>query len=196
MLGLERQEELLRIISGRFKGRNLVSFKAPHIRPTTDRVKESLFNKIQGQVQGAKVLDLFAGTGSLGLEAISRGAEHVHFVDDSPLSLKILRKNLSHLGLEEGFHIQRSDVSRFLKSYQGEPFDLVLIDPPFTKLMSDEVLLVLSQSEAVWHSETLVATETARGEKVQQSYGNLIEFDQKDYGDKALRWFCHRLEKK
>ena len=83
----------MRIISGKFKGRSLISFKASHIRPTTDRVKESLFNKIQGETEGARVLDLFAGTGSLGLEALSRGAAFVHFVDDSPVSLKILKQN-------------------------------------------------------------------------------------------------------
>src|SRR5690606_5573787 len=98
----------LRIISGRYKGRSLVSFKAPHIRPTTDRVKESLFNKIQSRVDGSRVLDLFSGTGSLGLEAISRGASLVEFVDDSASSLNILKKNLKLLSIDKGFTVKKA----------------------------------------------------------------------------------------
>lgn len=178
----------MRIISGRFKGRSLVSFKASHIRPTTDRVKESLFNKIQGRVDGARVLDLFSGTGSLGLEALSRGASHVEFVDDSSASLSILKKNLNLLGVEDSFSIKKSDAQKYLAAYQGEPFDLILIDPPFTKQMAHQVLESLAQSRA-FDDETWVAIETVRGERVEKSYGELTEFDEKYFGDKSLRWF-------
>ncbi len=178
----------MRIISGKYKGRSLVSFKASHIRPTTDRVKESLFNKIQGEIEGARVLDLFSGTGSLGLEALSRGADFVHFVDDSTVSLKILKQNLERLELRQGFRVQRFDAVKFLRSYREEPFDLVLIDPPFLKLMADDVLTALGKS-TVWHPKSLIAIETAQREMVQQTYGNLVQFDEKDYGDKSLRWF-------
>ena len=84
----------MRIISGKFKGRNLVSFKADHIRPTMDRVKETLFNKWMHEVDDSLFLDLFSGTGSLGLEALSRGARHVTFVEKSNKSIQIIKENL------------------------------------------------------------------------------------------------------
>lgn len=183
----------MRIISGRFKGRSLVSFKASHIRPTTDRVKESLFNKIQGLVDGARVLDLFSGTGSLGLEALSRGAAYVEFVDDAAASLNILKKNLKLLGVEKGFTLKKSDALRYLSSFAGEPFDLILIDPPFTKQMAHSVLETLSASK-VWDDRSWIAIETVRGEHVEKHYGLLTEFDEKYYGDKSLRWFARQGE--
>lgn len=178
----------MRVISGRFKGRHLTSFRAEHIRPTTDRVKESLFNKIQGRVDGATVLDLFAGTGSLGIEAISRGAEEVLFVDDHPKSLSILKKNLTLLKVEQGYGIERSDVIKFLRNYKGRAFDLIFIDPPFTEKMAHSVLTALSES-TVGHDATWVAIETVKGELVEGAYGPWLEFDCKDFSDKALRWF-------
>lgn len=82
----------MRIISGKYRGRRLSAFNAPHIRPTTDRVKETMFNKLMGQVEGARVLDLFAGTGNLGIESLSRGANWVEFVESNRKSLEILKK--------------------------------------------------------------------------------------------------------
>src|SRR5690606_22011612 len=124
-----------RIISGRFKGHRLVSFKADHIRPTTDRVKETLFNKWSAYIEGAKVLDLFCGTGNLGLEALSRGADFIEFVDSSEKSLRILRENVKKLRIESGVHITQKDAIKFL-STATDVYDLVLIDPPFTKSMA------------------------------------------------------------
>ena len=91
----------MRIISGKYKGRNLVSFKADHIRPTMDRIKETIFNKWMMYVDGAKVLDLFAGTGNLGIEALSRGATHVTFVEKSNKSMNIVKENLELLKISK-----------------------------------------------------------------------------------------------
>ena len=91
----------MRIISGKFKGRVLSSFQADHIRPTTDRVKETLFNKWMHYLEDAHVIDLFSGTGNLGLEALSRGAKHVIFVEKNASSIKILKKTLSYLKLTQ-----------------------------------------------------------------------------------------------
>ncbi|MBV2168980.1 MAG: 16S rRNA (guanine(966)-N(2))-methyltransferase RsmD, partial [Bdellovibrio sp.] len=124
----------MRIIAGKYRGHQLVAFKADHIRPTTDRVKETLFNKLQFQIEGAKVVDLFCGTGNLGIEALSREASFCTFVEKNPKSLTITRQNLEKLKVPTSqYKIINMDVLGFLKAYQGEPFDIVFADPPFTE---------------------------------------------------------------
>lgn len=182
----------MRIISGKFKGRPLVSFKADHIRPTMDRVKETLFNKWMGYIEEAKTLDLFAGTGNLGLEAISRGAKHVTFVEKNPKSVDIIRKNIELLKIarDEQVVIQK-DVFSFIKSYQGEAFDIIFIDPPFTEKLADEVMTALASSQC-FHQNTLIAIEAIKQEKIETEYGDLICYDKQDYGDKSLSLFSKK----
>ncbi len=139
----------MRIIAGRFKGRRLVSFKADHIRPTTDRVKESIFNKLQGHLDGARVLDLFSGTGNLSCEAVSRGASQVDAVELSKKSIQIIRDNLKALEIEDEVRVIQDDVLKYLRKYAGDPYDLILADPPFTEKLSNSVLEELGKSAAV-----------------------------------------------
>lgn len=179
----------MRIIAGRFKGRKLVSFQAGHIRPTTDRVKESLFNKVATHVSGARVLDLFAGTGNLGLEALSRGAQEVVFVEKSGKSLQVLSKNLSLLGVKEEVEIVREDVIRFLKKWNGAPFDLALVDPPFTQKIAHQVMEVLSQSQAV-SPGGLVVIESSHQERIDDDYPPFKFLDRRSFGDKNVSFFC------
>lgn len=177
----------MRIISGKYKG-NLVSFQATHIRPTTDRVKESLFNILQGQIEGSRVLDLFSGTGSLGIEALSRGARDAVFVDANKKSADILRKNLQKLKVQEPTQIIQKDVLSFLKTYDGEPFDLIFSDPPFTEEMAHDVMLALSKSK-VFHGDTLMTIESGRREKIEEDYLPLIRYDVREFGDKFLSFY-------
>src|ERR1035437_557283 len=107
----------MRVISGKFKGRQLVEFEADHIRPTTDRVKETLFNKLMGQVEGARVLDLFSGTGNLAIECTSRGAAWVDMVESHKKSLEIIRENLNKLKITEGFKLNQIDAFRYIAGY-------------------------------------------------------------------------------
>ena len=179
----------MRIISGKYKGQSLVSFEARHIRPTTDRVKETLFNKFMGEIQEARVLDLFAGTGSLGLESLSRGARFCLFVDAHKKSLEILRKNIEKFKVSQlDYGIVQKEVISFLGKYEGEPFDVVLVDPPFTEKMAHEVLTALAGSK-VFHSETKVAIESVKKERLEDSYSALSRYDHRDYGDKILSFF-------
>ena len=120
----------MRIISGSARGRKLFSPEGMDVRPTTDKVKESLFNIIQFELPGAAVLDLFAGTGQLGLEALSRGAEKAVFVDSSGKSLSVVKKNVELCGFSANARLVRSDALSYLVRAE-ERFDIVFLDPPY-----------------------------------------------------------------
>jgi 16S rRNA (guanine966-N2)-methyltransferase len=182
----------VRIISGRFKGRRLVSFQAKHIRPTTDRVKETLFNKLMGYFPDARVLDLFAGTGNLGLESLSRGAAHVAFVDDHPKSLAVLRENLAELEIRDGYKIHSIDVFKFLKRYEGDDFNVIFADPPFTERLAERVMAAIALSK-VWAPGAVIAIESGTKEPISDDYGRLNLLDRKKFGDKTLSLFEARV---
>src|SRR5437870_2154456 len=118
----------MRIIAGKFKGRKLVSFDEEHIRPTTDRVKESIFNILAPYLDGAKVLDLYSGTGNLSFESLSRGAFSVTAVEVSKRSIQIIYRNQELLKVGDELTVVKGDAVDYLKKYQGEAFDIILID--------------------------------------------------------------------
>jgi 16S rRNA (guanine966-N2)-methyltransferase len=178
----------MRIISGRFKGRRLVNFKADHIRPTTDRVKESVFNKLQGYLENARVLDLFAGTGNLSCEAISRGAQSVDAVELSKKSIAIIRDNLKLLEIENEVNVINDDVLKYLRKYSGPPYDLILADPPFTEKLANSVLEALATCPAVG-PDTVIMLEASSHETVLEQYPGLTLTDQRDYGDKRITFW-------
>ena len=125
--------DLMRIIAGRFRSRSIRAPRGHLTRPSTDRVRESIFNLVQSRIdlEGARVLDLFAGTGALGFEALSRYAERVIFVEQNPAVLRVTRQNAASLDVEANCLFLRSDVVSFLKRYTGPAFDLILADPPY-----------------------------------------------------------------
>ena len=180
----------MRIISGKFKGRVLASFQADHVRPTMDRVKETLFNKWMHHVEGARVLDLFSGTGSLGLEALSRGAIHIHFVEKNLKSIQIIKKNIELLKIDRAeFNISQKDVLTYLEKYSsGAPFNLILIDPPFTEKLAHAVMEALDKSFC-FDDQTLIAIESLKQERIDSEYQHLFRYDFKDYGDKILSFY-------
>lgn len=179
----------MRIIAGRWKGHPLVAFKADHIRPTTDRVKECLFNVIQFEIGDAKIADLFCGTGNLGLEALSRGASHVVFVEKNPKSLQITKSNLEKLKADKSeYDVRSQDVLKFLKSYEGEPFDFIFADPPFTEAMAHDVMLAADTS-AAFGAKTTLMIESARKERIDDEYVTLVRADRREFGDKILSFY-------
>ena len=123
----------MRIIAGRLRRRSLRAPKGLLTRPTTDRVREAIFNLIESRLalDGTDVLDLFAGTGSLGLEAVSRGAATVSFVEMQAGVLKVARQNAADLGVADLCRFLRADAVAYLERYHGPPFDLILADPPY-----------------------------------------------------------------
>src|SRR5438270_13411697 len=134
----------MRIVGGRLKGRNLASPSSQRIRPTADRLRESLFNILihayGDPISGARVLDLFAGTGALGLEAISRGAAFALFVDDGAEARALLRQNVETLGVAAVTNIFRRDATKLGPAHPVEPFGLVFLDPPYSEGLAEKAL--------------------------------------------------------
>lgn len=121
----------MRVIAGKYRGKKLKEFSLDTTKPTLDRVKESVFSSIQFNLIGAVVLDLFSGTGALGIESVSRGASKVDFVDNNPEAIKIIKQNLS--GIEGDFSVEKMDYLSFLNmaKVNSRKYDVVLLDPPF-----------------------------------------------------------------
>ncbi|MBE8163517.1 MAG: 16S rRNA (guanine(966)-N(2))-methyltransferase RsmD [Bdellovibrionaceae bacterium] len=183
----------MKIIAGRFKGQNLQSFKNKNIRPTMSKVKETVFNKIQFQIDGARVLDLFAGTGSLGLEALSRGAAFVDFVEKHPSSLKILKENIKIVKTEDQVNIFKEDVFSFLdKKHSTYLWDIILIDPPFTQKLANDVMLKIA-TLPFSKDEAMIIIESTKHEIIKDSYMDWHLKDQKNFGDKKLSFFSKIL---
>jgi len=134
----------MRVVGGRWRGRTLVGPKSSSIRPTADRLRESLFNILAhaygDPTEGARVLDLFAGTGALGIEAASRGAAFVLFVDDGAEARALLRENTATFGLGGMSKIFRRDASKLGPAHPLEPFSLVLLDPPYGRGLAEKAL--------------------------------------------------------
>ena len=120
----------MRVIAGKYKGRHIYSAKNHSIRPTTDRIKEYIFNILSDFLKDARVLDLFAGSGNLGIESLSRGANHITFVDISHNSIKILKKNLLRIKVQENYTVTQKNALTFLRQNR-EAYDLIFADPPF-----------------------------------------------------------------
>src|SRR5213083_2585002 len=135
----------MRVVGGRLGGRPLLTPKSQGIRPTSDRLREALFNILQhayaDPVSGARVLDLFAGTGALGLEALSRGAAFALFVDDGAEARGLLRENVAALGLGGVSRIFRRDATKLGPAHPLEPFSLVFLDPPYGKGLAEKALV-------------------------------------------------------
>lgn len=170
----------MRIIGGRLKGRRLASFRGLSIRPTSDKVREAVFNILPGEFPFRRSLDLFAGTGAMGIEALSRGAEEVLFVDNDTASVSVIRKNLDAWGLEA--RILKKDIRAALKwlTKKGETFDLIFIDPPYmASLMED----TLREVGGVACSGAYVVAETSKRAPVKGDFPGLELVTERKYGD-------------
>jgi 16S rRNA (guanine(966)-N(2))-methyltransferase RsmD len=170
----------MRVVGGSKRGTQLIGFDREEVRPTLDRVKESMFNIIQFESM-RRVVDLFAGTGQLGIECLSRGAEHAVFCDNAPQSLEIVRKNLKKTGFEKEARVLLCDYKRFLKyEAQGE-YDVIFVDPPYHEGLSDRALKQIG-AHPVLAQSGVVVLECARDEAKPEEEGNLVLRRRYDYG--------------
>lgn len=186
----------MRVIGGSVRGRRLASPDNGRIRPTADRVKESLFSilsSLLGNLNGLRVLDICAGTGNLGIEALSRGAESALFIDNHQESARLVAKNLDLSGLAMRGMILEKDAIAALDALAGreKPFNLVFLDPPYRQGLAESILWRLSTSPLV-DSSTLVVAETEAREELPTAMGALVQFDRRIYGDTAIVFFEKR----
>lgn len=136
----------LRIVAGKWRSRRLDIADAPGLRPTSERIRETLFNWLEPRIHGAHCLDLFAGTGALGLEALSRGARSTVFVEQSAVAVRMLNENVNTLGTEEAVVLQMGALD-YLDREHRERFDLVFLDPPFADDMLEELCRLLDERQ-------------------------------------------------
>jgi 16S rRNA (guanine966-N2)-methyltransferase len=157
----------MRIVGGRLRGRALAAPKSQAIRPTADRLRESLFNVLAhaygDPITGARVLDLFAGTGALGFESLSRGAMFVQFVDDGAEARALLRQNVEALGLAAVTKIFRRDATKLGPAHPVEPFSLAFLDPPYGKGLAEKALTSAREGGWLTDNALVVVEESAEG---------------------------------
>lgn len=172
----------MRVITGTAKGRRLITLEGEDIRPTAAKVKGAIFNSIQFDIEGRKVLDLFAGSGQLGIEALSRGAAKAYFVDLNRDSIKVVTENLEHCRLKDDVNVFNGDSLSFLKTTR-EKFDIVFIDPPYKKQLAQKALsLVLN----VLNDGGIIVCETDIREELPESVGNYTVAKQDNYSKTKL----------
>ncbi|MER3456058.1 MAG: 16S rRNA (guanine(966)-N(2))-methyltransferase RsmD [candidate division GAL15 bacterium] len=182
----------MRVAAGEAKGKRLRVPRGVHARPTQDRVREAIFNALGSRVVDAEVLDLFAGVGTLGIEALSRGARRAVFVELEARTAAALRANLQAAGLQDRAEVWRADALRALRQLQqrGDCFDLVFLDPPYRSSWLARALRALAESP-VLHHEGLVVAEGARGEPLD-GHGLEVVWH-RTYGDTSVG-FLRRAE--
>lgn len=154
----------MRVISGVARGRRLKELQGMDTRPTTDKVKESLFNIIQFEIEGRRVLDLFGGTGQLGIEALSRGAEHCTFVDLRREAAGLIRENLKTTGLGDRARVVQGDSLAFLSSC-GEKFDVILLDPPYQTQLLERAMEAVAAFD-ILREHGIMVCESARDKQL------------------------------
>ncbi len=146
----------MRIISGSARGKRLLPVPGMKTRPTTDRVKENIFNILQDRTRGARVLDLFAGTGQMGIEALSRGAASCDFVDHDRAALAVIRKNLDGARLIDRARVHAVEFSAFLRSHQDAKWDLIFLDPPYGGKLLNEALFAAERFDILSENGIMV----------------------------------------
>nr|WP_114206369.1 16S rRNA (guanine(966)-N(2))-methyltransferase RsmD [Acidisarcina polymorpha] len=183
----------MRVISGIYRSRRLAAPDGLATRPTGDRVRETLFNILAPRIAGATFADLFAGSGANGIEAISRGAGMVFFVENAPPALEALRLNLKSLGIVSGFGLEPRSVSSFLRrlAQRERRLDIVFLDPPYDALPEYAVTLDLLGGEcsSLLDRESIVVAEHRRKQPLAEQYGELVRYRVREQGDTALSFF-------
>jgi 16S rRNA (guanine(966)-N(2))-methyltransferase RsmD len=180
----------VRVISGTLKGRKLASFRGRHIRPTADRVREALFNILNLSWEERDAVDLFAGTGGLGIEALSRGASRVVFIEQHPRALAVLEKNVSALDLGASCEILRMSVEEGVRVLhrKQQTFDVAFLDPPYGSGLAESALQALARS-AIMRSGGVIVAEHHCREAIPDRCGTLALSDRRRYGETAISFF-------
>ncbi|MCK8058066.1 MULTISPECIES: 16S rRNA (guanine(966)-N(2))-methyltransferase RsmD [unclassified Fusibacter] len=177
----------MRVISGKARGTHLRTIEGMSTRPTTDRVKEALFSSIQFEVLDANCLDAFAGSGALGIEALSRGAELAVFIDQSPECVKVINQNLVKTSLIDKAKVIKGDVFDVVSRLKGtvSPFGLVFLDPPYGQGLCEKIILRLIQDDMLIKN-AIIVIEHDNNEILEATIGPFIRVKSKRYGSTYL----------
>jgi 16S rRNA (guanine(966)-N(2))-methyltransferase RsmD len=183
----------MRVIAGTSRGRRLAAFEGRNVRPTPDRVREALFSILQskiGSFAGIRVLDLFAGSGALAIEALSRGAAFALLVDKDPGSLKIIRENLERCQLTNRASVFAADAWQALQGCSAGSFDLVFIDPPYGLGLAERAVIETGRLKLL-SEKGILCVETAAGEPQPESVGQLLSIDSRRYGSIMINFYSY-----
>jgi 16S rRNA (guanine(966)-N(2))-methyltransferase RsmD len=181
----------MRVIAGKYRSRKLIAPPGLDTRPTSDRLRETLFNVVAGGVPGSLWLDLFAGTGAVGIEALSRGAREVQFVESSARAARAIRANLASLGITEGFSLIERDAATALRVLEGQQVncDFCFLDPPYRQTRDyEQVLSFLSRSRLL-APESVVIAEHDKHADLDERFGRLQRFRKLRQGDAVLSFY-------
>ena len=172
----------MKIISGKYKGRVLKGFDITGTRPTMDRVKESLFGTIQSYVPGSVVLDLFAGSGNVGIEALSEGASFAYLVDSNSKAIKVIKENINNIGITD-IEVIHSDYKEALKSFNNK-FDLIFLDPPYNTDYIEKSIKLIEDNNLL-NDDGIIVCESDAIDKI--IYSDVFKkVKEKKYGDKYI----------
>jgi 16S rRNA (guanine966-N2)-methyltransferase len=180
----------VRVFGGSLQGRRLQTCRVASLRPTSEKIREAIFNILAPLLADGPVLDLFAGTGSLGIEALSRGMERAVFVEQNATIISLLKKNISHCQLEERSEVIAFPVSKGLKilKSRNETFIMIFLDPPYQEKLAGKTLREISEAKLL-RQEGLVIVEHSSKEILEKSYGRLQMDDQRTYGQTLVSFF-------
>jgi 16S rRNA (guanine966-N2)-methyltransferase len=183
----------MRIIAGTFRSRTLTTPRGLDTRPTSDRLRETLFNVLAPKIEGASFLDLYAGSGANGIEALSRGAKQAVFVEKAAPAIAAIRANLNALHIANGYQLETRSVAASLKRLQeqGQTFQIVFLDPPYDAAEEyAQVLEYLGENgTALLASDAVVIAEHRRKQQLQENYGRLHRYRLLEQGDNALSFY-------
>ena len=183
----------MRIIAGKYRSRPLSAPPGRHTRPTSDRLRVTLFNVLAPRIAGSIFLDLYAGSGAVGIEALSRGAAEAIFVENATPGLKTIRANLSLLKIHSGYAMESATAAAALKrlATQGREVDIVFLDPPYEAAEEYELILNLlgGACSAILAKETIVIAEHAKRNELAETCGNLHRYRTLHQGDASLSFY-------
>jgi len=185
----------MRVIAGTYRSRQLKSLKGLALRPTSDRLRETLFNVISGRIAGSRFLDVFAGTGAVGIEALSRGAAEAVFIENHPPAAALIKKNLDSLGISSDARVLTMDALRALerlaspKSAASKIFDAIFLDPPYAAMEDYRRVLSFLGASPLLAEGGLVIAEHRRSFELPESAGNLQSFRVLRQGDASLTFY-------
>lgn len=176
----------MRVISGKLKGRKIIGYTLDGTRPTMDRIKESLFGMIQDDIKNSICLDLFAGSGNLGIEALSNGAKFCYFVDNNREAIKIINENISNLDIKNISFASLSDWKKFLNLCQKRnlTFDIIFLDPPYDYDVYEKILNKVSDFNLLNKNGLIILEHHSL--KLKEKYQNIMIYKEKKFKDKVI----------